>query len=1008
MEPELSRRNDILAKNSDTVALRHIIRLFPLQFAIVLESLSAAQPIVQPVQPDILFEEQSSGQDGSSAFVSRNGTYSIRLSRAGGELVFAGVVGQPGSLSFRLAGSANAVPPRGSVLSSGSINYFVGSDSKWRRHVKAYTEVTFPGIYKGVDLVFYGHSGRLEHDFLIAPGSSPSTIQVEWFGASHLGLSENGDLLIYTSSRSEPIQWTAPFVYQRVHGAKKRIDGHFKLLGPNRVGIQVGRFDPRRELVVDPALVFSTYEGGSRADVSHGIATDASNNVYVTGYTTSPDLPVTRSAYQTEYAGSSLDFMSGDAFVAKYSPLGTLIFLTYLGGSRYDIGLSLATDSAGNVYVGGFTNSMNFPVTPGAFQHAFAGCLCEGSILTLGDGFVAKLSSDGSTLLYSTYIGGSGDDGVFAIAVDGPGNAYITGTTLSPNFPTTPNAYQSRNAGHGGQETRPAWGFIPAVSGGDVFVAKLNPAGSALVYSTFVGGVSDDFGTAIAIDAAGNAYVGGFTISSDFPVTAGSFQTTFGGTDPLNQFFNFGDGFLLKLNSTGSALIYSTFLGGSGDDWVSAIAIDSSMNLYATGSTSSHNFPVTQGAFQSAFNGPTTLPFFVDQLVGDAFVTKLNPAGTQLVFSTYLGGAGDDVGLAVALDAAGNVVVGGATNSLTFPVTADAFQPKLAGPGYLTTGNTAGDGFLAAFTPAGARSYATYFGGIGDDGILSLVVTGAGNAYVSGLTGAANFPVAHAAQPVKASPGTLGFNSFVASFTGFAAAPTAPVITSVVSATGDVSTIAQNAWIQIFGANLAPDMRIWGGSDFVNGQMPTALDGVSVTVNGKPAFVYYISSGQVNVLAPLDTTTGSVLVQLTNGKNSTAPVPVQAQSYAPGFFEFGSGPYVAAVHADGSLVGPTTLYPGSSTPAKPGEVIEVFGTGFGQTSPPIVNGAATQSGVLTPTPTITIGGVTATVQFAGVVAPGEYQFNVVVPATLGNGNAAIQATFNGQTTQPNAQIAIQQ
>ena len=490
------------------MALRHIIRLFPILLAIVLESVSAAKPIVQPVQPDILFEEQSSGQNNSSAFVSRNRTYSIHLSKAGAELVFAGVGGQPSSLSFRLAGSANAVPPRGSALSSGSINYFIGPASKWRRHVKAYTEVTYQGVYKGVDLVFYGHNGRLEHDFLIAPGSSPSSIQVEWVGARHLGLSEHGDLLIYTRSQSEPIEWTAPFVYQRVDGVKKRIDGHFKLLGRNRVGIEVGHFDPRRELVIDPALVFSTYEGGSRADVSHGIATDSSNNVFVTGYTTSPDLPVTRGAYQTEYAGSSLDFMSGDAFVAKYSPLGALIFLTYLGGSRYDIGLSLATDSSGNVYVAGFTNSMNFPVTPGAFQRSFAGCLCEGSILTLGDGFVAKLSSDGSTLLYSTYIGGSGDDGAFAIAVDNAGNAYITGTTLSQDFPVTPNAYQSRNAGHGGQELRPAWGYIPAVSGGDVFVAKLNPTGSALIYSTFVGGVSDDFGTTIAIDAAGDAYVG--------------------------------------------------------------------------------------------------------------------------------------------------------------------------------------------------------------------------------------------------------------------------------------------------------------------------------------------------------------------------------------------------------------------------------------------------------------------------------------------------------------------
>jgi uncharacterized protein (TIGR03437 family) len=236
---------------------------------------------------------------------------------------------------------------------------------------------------------------------------------------------------------------------------------------------------------------------------------------------------------------------------------------------------------------------------------------------------------------------------------------------------------------------------------------------------------------------------------------------------------------------------------------------------------------------------------------------------------------------------------------------------------------------------------------------------------------------------------------------------TGPFITAVLNASGENTTIAQNTWIEIKGSNLAPDTRIWGSADFVNNKLPTSLDGVSVTVNGKPAFVYYIDSKQVNVLTPLDATTGPVQVLLTNNFAVSAPASAALQTVAPGFFQFRGGPYVAAVHLDGTFVGPATLYPGMSSPARANETIVLFANGFGQTSPPVVNGSASQTGTLPAMPVIRMGSFTATVQFAGVVAPGEYQFNVTVPAGLPVGDVVLSATYQGATTQSGVLITVQ-
>lgn len=902
---------------------------------------------------------------------------------------------------MRLVGS-QPVSPQGDGGSSGSINYLVGPAEQWRTGLKAFSKVRYSGVYRGVDLVFYGSHGQLEHDFVVAPGAAPSEIQVEWAGARKLALDGNGDLLIFTASRQ--VHWAAPVVYQRIAGEQRRIEGGFQLLGGNRVGFRVGRFDPRYELVIDPTLVFSTYLGGSSSDAARGVAVDSSNNVYVTGYSDSLDLPVTKSVYQTGFGGGSSDIVTGDAFVAKYSSSGALIFLTYLGGSADDVGMAIAVDSGGNSYVAGYTNSRNFPTSANAIQPNFGGFAGIGFAITQGDAFVTKLSPNGASLVYSTYLGGNSDDAAFAIALDTLGDAYVTGTTSSTNFPVTKGAYRTTYAGNGGQSYFPCCGY--AVIGGDVFVSKLNPAGSALLYSTLLGGSSDDLATTIALDGSGNAYVGGYTLSSDFPTTASAFQGTFGGTDSLNEFFNFGDGFVAKLNNSGSGLVYSTLIGGSGDDWVSGVAVDSAGDVWATGGTTSMNFPTSSGAFQTRFAGPYSLPLFVDQLFGDAFLLKFNPGGTALLFSSYLGGSGDDTGMAIALDGAGDVIVAGFTDSPNFPTTTGAIQSMNHGPVPPVVHNSFGDAFLAEFSSTGTKVYSTFLGGQNEDAGLSLALSPSGTAYIAGVTASSDFPTLNAAQRIPGGPASLqGGDGFVAAISGFSASGAA--INSVVNATGGGTTIALNTWIEIFGFGLAPDTREWQSSDFVNGQLPTMLDGVSVTVNGKPAFVYYISPTQVNVLTPVDTATGPVEVQLTNSQGGAmASATAQTQPFAPGFFQFGAGPYVAATHANGSYIGPTTLYPGLTTPAKPNEVIVLYANGFGQTAPAIVNGSETATGSLTVNPTITIGGANATIQFKGLVAPGEYQFNIVVPGNLPNGDAPVVASFDGYSTQTGALITI--
>ncbi len=365
----------------------------------------------------------------------------------------------------------------------------------------------------------------------------------------------------------------------------------------------------------------------------------------------------------------------------------TLVYSTYLGGSSSDGVLGIAVDASGNAYVTGQTSSSDFPTTAGAFQ------------TTNNDGydvFVTELNPTGTSLLYSTYLGGSSFDSGSGIAVDTSGNAYVVGETNSSDFPTTAGAFQTTNDGSA-----------------DAFVTELNPTGSGLLYSTYLGGGSNDYGLGIAVDASGSAYVAGYTYSTNFPTTAGAFQTTNNGSP---------DAFVTELNPTGTGLLYSTYLGGSSFDSGGAIAVDASGNAYVTGQTGSTNFPTTAGAFQTTYNGG----FY------DAFVTELNPTGTSLLYSTYLGGGSVDIGNGITVDATGNAYVTGQTGSTNFPTTAGAFQTTYSGD-Y--------DAFVTELNPTGTSLlYSTYLGGNSFDSGSGIAMDAFGNAYVTGQTFSTNFP----------------------------------------------------------------------------------------------------------------------------------------------------------------------------------------------------------------------------------------------------------------------------
>ena len=469
------------------------------------------------------FEADQGKAAKGARFLSRGGESSVFVTSTEMVLALRKSESRSHVLRMKLAGASPNASGSGTNELPGKVNYITGSDPhRWRTDIPTYATVKYENVYPGIDVVYYGNQRQLEYDFRLRPGADPRRIRLAFDGAQHLSISEQGDLVLGTGGGD--IVLKKPTIYQEIDGEKHDISGSYLLHGRHGVGFEVGDYDRAKPLVIDPTLVTLKVFGGSGDDRGRGIAVDSSGNAYITGNTTSTDFPTT-SPFQGAFGGGT---GSGDDFVVKLNPQGTVAYSTYLGGSGNDQGNGIAVDSLGNAYITGTTSSTNFP-RANALQNTFGG--------GTSDAFVTELNATGSALIYSTYLGGSGADTANGIALDSSNNVYITGFTSSINFPTR-NALQG-SLGTGGSQ--------------NAFVTKLNAAGSALVYSTYLGGNSSDTGSGIALDSANNAYVAGFSYSSNFP-TMNPFQSTLKG---------FPNAFVSKLNPAGSALVYSTYLAAA-------------------------------------------------------------------------------------------------------------------------------------------------------------------------------------------------------------------------------------------------------------------------------------------------------------------------------------------------------------------------------------------------------------------------------------------------------------
>jgi hypothetical protein len=674
---------------------------------LIMLMLGGGQTTLSQVKPrwvgsiPLYFEPIDGKQAGATRFIARTSAstfaftsseVAITLARpaTGEAAVLQYLTSQKVALQF-INGHAASIDA-GTVL-SGKVNYLFGKGSEsWRTDVPTYADVNYRGLYPGIDLKYEGSSSHLKGTYLVAANADPSRIVWRYAGASRTVLDGEGNLHIYYASEGgdrEILVEQAPVAWQDIDGKKTAVDVGYVVDTRGQVSFDLGTYNPEQALVIDPTLTYSSYLGGGGYDEGTGITTDSQGNIYVVGWTRSFNFP-TQNAFQPSNGGGF-----SDAFVTKLNPSGSeLIYSTYVGGSGTDFAYSIVVDSTGSAYITGSTNSFDYPVA-NPYQPNIGG---------LEDAFVTALSPSGATLLFSSYLGGGLEDGAVGLVVGSQGNIYLAGTTRSNNFPVA-NAYQPVRGGGwdtfitkfsatrtsleystylGGTQDDfgerlaissaesvhlagwtnslnfPLSNPIQSVYGGgphDAFVAKMAPNGGSLQYSTYLGGLEDDISYGIVVDTAGNTYVAGSTRSPNFP-TANPFQANNAGG---------WDAFVTKLNSSGAAFVYSTYLGGTSEDRGYGLAVDQFGRAHVNGWTASSTFPQLDPV-QAQYGGGAS----------DAYVTKLNETGASLQYSTFLGGSGAEVGRSVWVDMTGNTYVTGYTASSDYP-TVTPFQGTYRG-----------------------------------------------------------------------------------------------------------------------------------------------------------------------------------------------------------------------------------------------------------------------------------------------------------------------------------------
>lgn len=667
------------------------IWMTPLAHPAQANEVSVAEARTAALRLPVYFEQNRGQVSGSAPFLSHHGGTQIGLS--GGELTFIlegstepvkaplgfpeAVPTQPAAraeLRMRLVGANPAAKGQGLDPLPGKSHYFLGNRAdRWQRNVPHYARVQFQEVYPGMDLIYYGSEGSLEYDFVVAPGADPARIQLAFEGARRVELLPDGDLRLQTDWGE--VRHKKPFLYQVVNGQRREVKGRYVLMGRNRVRFALGRYDKRLPLVIDPVVLYATRISGN---VVSDVAADHQGHAYL-------------------LSNSS----AGVKVMKVHVATNTVVYEAVIGGSAVQSGSKIALDASRNAYVIGSTTSANFP-TRNAFQNSLQGGF---------DVFVFKLNFTGSSLLYSTYLGGSADDTGLGLAVDSFGNAFLTGRTFSANFPTAApsgsTVFQSSRRGTN-----------------DAFVTKLNPSGAFLTYSTYLGGGASDIGTAIALDGIGQAHVVGTSTSNNFP-TRRAFS---GGTLLLGD----SDAFLSKFSTDGSELLYSTLFGGGtidqlpSSDSAEGVAVDNNGHVYVVGATDTGTSFPTKNAFQSGPGGDW-----------DAFLAKFDPAqsgNSSLLYSSRLGGSDSDGFEDVVLDSDNTAIAVGSSHSDDFP-TRNPMQTNRPGA----------DVVLAKFNPAlsGNNSliYSSYLGGSGEDFGRAIARNSSGSLFLVGGTHSNDFPV---------------------------------------------------------------------------------------------------------------------------------------------------------------------------------------------------------------------------------------------------------------------------
>jgi len=683
----------------------------------------------------ISFEANTGQADSRVRFLSRGPGYTLFLTSDEAVLALPAPHGKsdrsvdpdnPTVMRMRLVGANTAATISGAEELPGKSNYFRGNDpNRWRTGIPTYAKVRYHAVYPGVDLLYYGNQGRIEYDFVVAAGSDPRIIKLEFEQATHganqrmdgmapLSIDQRGDLVV--SLNGSEIRLHKPTAYQLTTGHKARVgsrhlvDAHYVLRSDGHVGIRLASYDTTKAVIIDPVLTYATRLGGSSGVINAVIAADAAGNVYVSGTTGAFDFPVVNQIPGACQGTCSTSFET--VYITKINAAGNaLVYSSLIGGSTLDEGFGIAVDGLGNAYLSGSTSSSDFPQVnpiPGA---------CVGTCGTgAGDAFVTKVNAAGDALVYSSLLGGSNNDSAFAVAVDASGDAYVTGPTDSVDFPQV-NPIPGACLGTCGTNPFPQ----------NAFVTKINAAGNAIVYSSYLAGSGFTEAFGIAADSAGNAYVSGVTQSADFP-RVNQITGICSGTCGTGS----SDGFVTKISAQGTSVAYSSVFGGSGFDIGFGVAVDGSGNAYLTGTTESSDFPQINPIKKACPKGCGS------GLVGDAFVIKINNGGSSAAYSSLLGGDQDDEGTGIAVDAAGNAYVIGFTRSPNFPSVRPIKAACLGTCGKTTAAKVFAVNVSAA---SSALVYSTLIGGSDTDEGQGIAVDSAGNAYLTGFTQSADFPI---------------------------------------------------------------------------------------------------------------------------------------------------------------------------------------------------------------------------------------------------------------------------